>query len=107
MFTDKVKSQNSNVDCSFSIAFDSFYGANRLETKEVKIDLISFCSTIVNSNMQNASSNYSTARSNFILAWMQVTAKEESFMLLTKMKNHFESRFVFNKEMRKKGTFMY
>ena len=66
--------------------FISFMVQINLETTEDKIDLVSFSLTIVNRNMQNFSSNYPMARSNFILALMQVDTKKEACILFTSIK---------------------
>ena len=50
IMVDKLAIMNKSVDMSRLIAFDSFDGANHLETVEGNIDLVSFNSTIVNRN---------------------------------------------------------
>ena len=82
--------------------FDSFDGANHLETVEGKIDLVSFSSTLTNANLLSLP-NYSTARSSSILTFMQVAAKEEPSMLLSVLKNHYESRIKLKEKLKNDG----
>ena len=46
---------------------DLFDGANHLETIEGKLDLISFSSTLLNSNLLKKIGDYSIGKSNCIL----------------------------------------
>ena len=66
----KICNYNLTIDCSTFIMFDSFDGANHLETVEGKIDLVSFNSTLINSDLVNQLKGYSTSRSSGILIWI-------------------------------------
>ena len=72
--------------------FNSFNGTNRLEIVESKIDLISFNSKLVNVDLLTKFKGYSTARSNSILTWMKVEAKEEPTMILSILNKYYPSR---------------
>jgi hypothetical protein len=103
LLLEKVQRKMLNYKPSDIIMFDSFDGANHLETAEGKIDLVSFSSTIVNQELLQLSS-YSTAKSSSILTFMQVAAKEEPCMLLSVLKQHYESKIMFKEELSKQGT---
>ena len=83
IMVDKLANMNKLVDISRLIAFDSFDSANHLETVEGKIDLVSFNTTFINQHLLSKLEKYSTTRSNSILTWIQISAKEEPCILLT------------------------
>ena len=83
--------------------FDSYDGANHLETAEGKIDLVSFSSAIANHDLLQLCS-YSTAKSSSILTFTQVAAKEEACMLLSVLKPHYKSKRMLKEELLKQGT---
>ena len=73
----KLAKMSKLVGISCLITFDSFDGANYLETIKGKIDLVSFNITLVNWHLLSKLEKYSTTRSNANLIWMQISAKEE------------------------------
>ena len=87
----KIESRNNNIDMPKVIAFDSFDGANHLETVEGKIDLISFKSIVVNCNLLTSFINYSASKSGNILTWTQLAAKEEASVLKLALQSHHTS----------------
>ena len=100
----KLRKCNVSFDSSSIVMFDSFDGANHLETVEGKIDLVSFNSTLVSADLLSKLKNYSASRSNAILTWMQVAAKEESCMLLSMLSNYYCDRTTFVREQKKLGN---
>jgi len=102
LLIDKLERRFINTTFDSVIMFDSFDGANHLETPEGKIDLVSFSSTLVNDKLLSLP-NYSTARSSSILTFMQVAAKEEPCMLLSVLKNHYESRIKLKDKLKNDG----
>ena len=97
----KICNYDLPIDCSTFIMFDSFDGANHLETVEGKIDLVSFNSTLINSDLVNQLKGYSTSRSSGILTWMQVAAKEEPYMLLSMLESYYQERTKVIEEQKK------
>ena len=71
------------------VIFDSFDGANHLETTEGKVDLISFSSTCANKYLLSLN-DYSAAKSSATLTWQQVAAKEELCAVLSSMQSHYK-----------------
>ena len=51
LLVDNLECKFKNVNINSVIIFDSFDSANHLETMEGKIDLVSFSSILVNSNL--------------------------------------------------------
>jgi hypothetical protein len=51
LLVEKIKRYNLGIDCSSFLVFDSFDGANYLETTEGKVDLVSFNSRLVSSDL--------------------------------------------------------
>ena len=82
----------------YQYLFDSFDGANNLETAEGKVDLISFSTTLVNNHL-HSNYDYATAQSSSILRWMQESAKEEVTVLVSVLENHYRSHYEFRKKM--------
>ena len=73
------------------IIYDFFDDVNYRESTKGKIDLVNFSSAIVNKDLLNDLSNYSTSKSYCILTWMQITAKEEVCMLLICLEEYYRS----------------
>ena len=71
------------------IVFDSFDGANHLESVESKVNLISFSSTIANNELLTLL-DYSVAKSKNILTWKQVATKEKLCILITTLQDHYQ-----------------
>ena len=91
----KIESCDLNIDCTDLIAFDYFINTNHLETVEGKIALVSFNSTVINTDLVSKLQGYSTSRMRRILTWMQVAAKEEPSMILSIMQNHYGETIKF------------
>lgn len=103
----KISSYNLNIDCSSLIIFDSFDGANHLETVKGKIDLVSFNLSLINSNLLTKLKGYSTSRSSGILTWMQVSAKEEPCMILSMLHSYYSNRTRFIENQKEVGVNIY
>jgi len=104
IMTNQIKRCNDKASMDSIIMIDSFDGANHLETIEGKLDLVSFFSTLVNSNLLDTITDYSTAKSNCILTWMQCAAKEEPYMLLTVLEDHYKSKAQLKDKLKQKGS---
>jgi hypothetical protein len=91
LLSEKITKCFPNANQKNLLFFDSFDGANHLETTEGKVDLISHSSTYVNKYLLSEF-NYSTSRSSNILTWQQLAAKEEPYTILTLLQGHYESR---------------
>ena len=87
----------------YQYLFDSFDGANNLETAEGKVDLISLRATLANKHLLS-NYDYATIQSNSILTWMQASAKEEAVVLMSVLENHYRSRYEFSEHIERNGS---